>query len=128
MPRDWVRKPLSPADTQPFICTIAVRGAMRLSGMHSRHRPAADPQLSVPRDPIALCDGRGDLPWPANVSADRSWWPPTQDGVGEDRREMEQPRRARCLQSLAEASPWSLAAGSSYYEVLNKAMHSGKCC
>src|SRR6266853_1589267 len=47
------------------------------------------------------------------------WWPPALDG-GEVRRKIEQPRRAGCSRTLAEASSCSPADGSSYSEVANR--------
>src|SRR5260370_14755509 len=47
------------------------------------------------------------------------WWPSTLDG-GVGRRKIEQPRRAGCSRSLAEAFSCSPADGSSYNEVANK--------
>src|SRR5260221_12946870 len=46
------------------------------------------------------------------------WWPPALDG-GEVRHKIEQPRRAGCSRSFAEASSCSPADGSSYNEVAN---------
>src|SRR5260221_5174473 len=49
------------------------------------------------------------------------WWPPALDG-GEVRHKIEQPRRAGCSRSLAEASSCSPADGSSYNEVANSCL------
>jgi hypothetical protein len=77
-------------------------------------RSAADPQSSVPKIRSLSVMATVPFSWPPAGC----WWPPTLDG-GEGRRKTEQPGRAGCSRSLAEASSCSPADGSSYNEVAN---------
>lgn len=108
-------------------CAVRTGKSERRYARHSRrhppannHRPAADPQRSVPRRPVALCD------CPRRPPRDRQQDPDSRSRrtPGENRRKIEQPGKGRCSRSLAEASSCSSAAGSSYREVANTSHYS----